>query len=236
MHVSRKKSLCSRSKRSCENRNWRPHIAGPLNQLRLNVIVAKTVADTSAHLYVLNKVQFKGTVNLKSHYENLNFNGYAKLDLQNPHIKAEWFSINNDFNKDSSVIYYNNPQNEMKRFVSTGIVFANDSSDIYTAFFTPKKSNGDRNIFLANGIVYYDKNSNTYIAGDKNKIQNDDPRGNILTYNDATGDVNAEGKMDMGLNFGFADLKAAGTITTNIAKENDYNFNLKTDFNAGAMI
>lgn len=192
---------------------------------------AKTKADTSDHLYILNKVQFKGNVNLKAPNENLNFDGYAKLDLQNPNIKAEWFSVNNDFNKDSSVIYYNNPQNEMKRFVTTGIVFASDSSELYTSFFTPKRSNGDRNIFIANGIVYYDKNSSTFIAGDKNKIQNGDSRGNVLTYNDATGDVNAEGKMDMGLNFGYADLKAAGTITTNIGKENDYNFNLTMGLN-----
>ncbi len=185
---------------------------------------AKSVID-SQKFFLIPKVYFRGEVNIKSAVEPLNFNGYARLQLSNPNIKSEWFTINNEFTRDSSLIYYKDPENTAKRDVTTGIVFANDSSDLYTSFFNAKKSSKDRNIFIANGIVFYDEQTKEFIAGDADKILNEARRGNILKYNDASGKVYAEGKMEMGLNFGLVDIQSAGYVKTDVQK-NKYDFKL----------
>ena len=186
---------------------------------------AKTVIDTAQKFQLIPKIYYRGLVNIKSTEEPLNFQGYAKLQLNNPNVKAEWFSINNNFTPDSSLIFYNDPEDLNHKPATVGIVFGADSSDLYTAFFQAKKTSKDRNLFLANGIVYYDETTKEFIAGNADKILNETTRGNVIRYNDATAKVYAEGKMDMGLNFGLVDVQAGGYINTDLIK-NEYKFTL----------
>lgn len=184
----------------------------------------KATIDTADHFLLTPKIEFKGKANVTATSEPINFDGYAKLQLKNPNVKAEWFSVTNEFTTDSTFIYYNNPQNEYKKPVTTGIVFYSDSSDLYTSFFNPKRSTKDRNVFIANGIVYYDEDEKAFIAGDYDKINNGVARGNMIKYYDATAKVYAEGSLDFGLNFGLVNVKAAGIINTDLIK-NEYNLN-----------
>ena len=186
---------------------------------------AKTVIDTSQKFQLIPKIYYSGLVNIKSTEEQLNFEGYAKLQLSNPNVRAEWFSINNNFTSDSSLIYYKDPEDLNHKPATVGIVFGADSSDLYTSFFQAKKTSKDRNLFLANGIVYYDETTKEFIAGNAEKILNEATRGNMIKYNDATAKVYAEGKMDMGLNFGLVDVQAGGYINTDLIK-NEYKFTL----------
>ena len=186
---------------------------------------AKTRIDTSLKFTVIPKVQYQGKVDITANYQPLKFDGYARLQVQNPNIRVDWFSIKNEFTPDSTLIYYTDPENMSKKPVTTGIVFYADSADLYTSFFNAKRSIKDRNIFTANGIVFYDETTKEFIAGNKSKILQDDKRGNIFKYNDVSGKVYGEGKMDFGLNFGLVDVKSAGTINTDV-KKNEYLLNL----------
>jgi len=182
-------------------------------------LYAKGVVDTSRSFYILPKIFYKGKVNITSSHEADNFKGYAKLDIKNPKVKAEWFSVNTPVSKDSNFIHYKDPENEAHRPMTAGLVFDADSSDLYTSFFNAKKSSRDRSLFATNGIVYYDDSSKAFVAGDQNKIINGAERGNILKYYDAKGKVYAEGKMDMGLNYGLVKAQMAGNVSYNVDKE-----------------
>ncbi len=179
-------------------------------------VYAKGDIDTSQKFTLLPKIYFKGKVNITSNNEPVEFKGYARLDIRNPKVKAEWFSIDNYLNKDSSFVTYSDPENEAHKPMTAGMVFDADSSDLYTSFFNAKKSSRDKNLFIANGIVFYDEKSKEFVAGDADKILNESPSGNVLRYNDATGKVNAEGKMNLGLNFGMVDIMTAGQVTTDV--------------------
>ncbi len=182
-------------------------------------LYAKGDVDTSQKLMVLPKIFYKGRVNISSAREPVEFKGYAKLDIKNPKVKAEWFSIDDYISNDSSYLAYKNPQNEAHRDMAAGLFFDADSSDLYTSFFNAKKSSRDKNLFMANGIVYYDDTAKQFIAGDPQKIINGSPRGNVLRYNDKTGKVSAEGKMDMGLNYGMVESAIAGNVSYDVNKE-----------------
>lgn len=181
---------------------------------------AKGVIDTSQKFTLIPKVFFKGKVNIVSDKEPVEFKGYSKLDIKNPKVKAEWFSMDNFLDKDSAYITYSDPESESHKPMTAGMVFDADSSDLYTSFFNAKKGSRDKNLFVANGIVYYDEKTKEFVAGDPNKILNESLRGNVLRYNDATGKVSAEGKMNLGLNFGMVDIMSAGEITTDVNKNN----------------
>ena len=170
---------------------------------------------------IVPKVQFAGQARIFGDKPNVEFDGYAKVMVQNPNVVVDWFSLKNEFSTDSQYVHYDQPLNKGARSVTTGIVFYSDSSDIYTSFFNAKRSTKDKNIFTAKGVLTYDDKTKEFIAGDWNKVVEEDKRGNILKYNDASGKVYAEGKMDMGLNFGLVDVQAAGTITTDF-KKNEY--------------
>lgn len=183
-------------------------------------VYAKGNIDSSQHFTLLPKVFYKGRVNIASDKEPVEFKGFAKLDISNPKVKAEWFSIDNYMNKDSGYIKYEDPESESHKPMTAGMVFDADSSDLYTSFFNAKKSSRDKNLFVANGIVFYDEKTKEFVAGDPNKILNEADRGNVLRYNDATGKVKAEGKMNLGLNYGMVDIASAGEITTDVNKNN----------------
>lgn len=183
-------------------------------------VYAKGVIDTSKRFMLLPKISYKGKVNIASTTEPVQFDGYAKLDITNPKVKAEWFSINNWMNKDSLYIKYEDPESESNKPMTAGMVFDADSSDLYTSFFNAKKSSRDKNLFVANGIVFYDEKAKEFIAGDPEKILNEALRGNVLRYNDATGKVKAEGQLSFGLNYGMVDVMSAGEITTDVNKNN----------------
>jgi hypothetical protein len=177
------------------------------------------ISDSPKVFYLLPRIAFKGKANISSVREPVNFKGFAKLDITNPKVKAEWFSINDYVSKDSSYIHFSDPQNETRRDVTAGLVFDADSSDLYASFFNAKKSSRDKNLFVANGIVYYDDSSKAFVAGDQNKIINEAERGNILKFYDTRGKVYAEGKMNMGLNYGLVDAQMAGSVSYDVNKE-----------------
>ncbi|MBK9730187.1 MAG: hypothetical protein IPO83_02685 [Chitinophagaceae bacterium] len=183
-------------------------------------VYAKGVVDTAQRFTLIPKVFYKGKVNIKSNDERVQFDGFAKLDISNPKVKAEWFSIDDYMNKDSAYVKYTDPENESHKPMTAGMVFDADSSDLYTSFFNAKKSSRDKNLFVANGIVFYDEKAKEFVAGDPDKILNEATRGNVLRYNDATGKVKAEGKMNLGFNFGMVDVMSAGEITTDVNKNN----------------
>jgi len=182
-------------------------------------LYAKGITDTAKKFYILPKIFYKGKVNITSAREPINFKGYAKLEVNNPKVKAEWFSINDYITKDSNYVHYKDPENEAHKDMTAGLVFDADSSDLYTSFFNAKKSSRDKSLFVANGIVYYDDSAKAFVAGDQNKIVNEAERGNVLKYYDAKGKVYAEGKMNMGLNYGLVDAQMAGNVSYDVNKE-----------------
>ena len=96
------------------------------------------IAD-SEKFTILPKVNFKGNVRLAGDKQNLHFDGFAKLQLNNPKIASSWFSVADDYNQDSTLIHFSNPIDEKKRPIGVGILLNADSLTLYPAIFSVKK-------------------------------------------------------------------------------------------------
>src|SRR5947207_4382330 len=59
---------------------------------KLHVYAKGTISDSAQTFTILPKIFYKGGVNISSAREPVEFKGYAKLDITNPKVKAEWFS------------------------------------------------------------------------------------------------------------------------------------------------
>jgi hypothetical protein len=192
---------------------------------------ARTKIDTARHFEIIPNIGYKGNMEVLSDTEGVHFNGFAHLNIQNPKVRTDWFSVNNTITRDSAYVYYKNPENEGRQPVASGIVLEADSANLYASFFSKKRSGKDKNIFLAEGIVFYDEEAKEFVAGDPRKIAEGSLKGNVLRYNDATGKARAEGAIDLGLNFGLVEVKAAGSIQSDLTKNsNVFNMNIGIRF------
>ncbi|HWB63384.1 MAG TPA: hypothetical protein VG603_07740, partial [Chitinophagales bacterium] len=87
-----------------------------------------------------------------------------------------------------------------------------------------KRSNTDLTVFKTSGIVTQLPDGE-YMFGDSLKIKQNNLRGNVIKYNDKTGFIKAEGKFDLGTNFGIIKTAAAGSAET-LLDSGKYKLNL----------
>jgi len=182
-----------------------------------------TIAD-SEKFTILPKVNYKGLVKLRGDKKELHFEGFARLQIHNPKIASTWFSVADDFNEDSSLIHFSNPIDEQKRPIGVGILLDADSSHLYPAIFSVKRNLSEHELFSATGIVKYDVPTRTYSIGDANKILKGTQRGNVMTYNEATGKVATDGTVTFGSNFGLVNVASAGKAETNVSNDSIFKF------------
>ncbi len=181
------------------------------------------IAD-SEQFRILPKINFKGNVRLAGNKQNLHFEGFAKLQINNPKIASSWFSVADDFNQDSSLIHFSNPVDEKQRPIGVGILIDADSMHLYPAIFSIKRNLSEHELFSAQGIVRYDNTTKTYSIGNENKILNGAERGNVLTYNEPTGKIITDGTVTFGNNFGLVGVASAGKIETNVTNDSVFKF------------
>jgi hypothetical protein len=181
------------------------------------------IAD-SEKFTILPKVNFKGNVRLSGSKQNLHFDGFAKLQVNNPKVAASWFSVADDFNQDSSLIHFSNPVDEKQRPIGVGILLDADSMSLYPAIFSIKRNLSEHELFSATGIVKYDDSTKTFSIGDENKILNGAERGNVLTYNLATGKVITDGIVTFGDNFGLVTVASSGKAVTTVTTDSTFKF------------
>jgi hypothetical protein len=102
---------------------------------------------------------------------------------------------------------------------------------MYTLILGSKVAKNDENVFDARGVMIHNETTGEYIFGDSGRVLGNDEFGNIMRYNDNTGAVNCDGKVNLGIDFGAVENTATGLITTNVNEDNKYNFDLSLGLN-----
>jgi hypothetical protein len=174
------------------------------------------------------KLGFKGDVHLYAPEKFLTFEGYSKVYLNNPMIETQWFSFKDLINPDSLYISIKNPKNEDERPLHVGLHFMGAAAkDIYLTFLDTKINEEQHDIFKADGLLQLDEMSGQVSIGDSRKIQEGALGGNKLELSDDAGLIYAEGKFDLGLEFGMFKMTSAGNCFHDVAEDN-FAFDLVT--------
>ncbi|MCB0733918.1 MAG: hypothetical protein H6608_00175 [Flavobacteriales bacterium] len=146
------------------------------------------------------KIGYKGSVELNSTKEFLNFNGYVKPLHSFAAYPSIWFRYHDRQDPQDIIVNTVDLRNEDRKKISVSMNYAPiDSLNLYPTFFNFKRTYSDLELTTNNGILYYDEGLDAFIAGDSMKALEGAPRGPIMTLSEQDKTITAEGK----LNFGF---------------------------------
>ncbi len=187
---------------------------------------AKTVIDEKQNFVLYPAVKFNGDVSLLSVNPLLNFKGFAKIDFKYPKVTTSDFSINQDVDPGVLQLKYDTVKNSDGNAVVTGIHLnpTEGAAQMYSTIMAPKQDNSDITLFKSTGIVAHSK-TGEYMFGNEKKIKDNVWRGNLIKYDDAKGIIKAEGRMNLGGNFGLIKTKAAGSADV-MLDSSKYKFNV----------
>jgi hypothetical protein len=182
-----------------------------------HIIVATGVIPESQQFVFDPMLSYYGTVYLESNRKKLSFDGFAHLNLKQAKARTDWWSFKDVVGMDTLLFHVKDPENTVGSPVLAGFFLnSNDTTGMYTSIMAPKLNSRDNPVFVADGIVRYDVESGRIEIGSEEKINGQAVTGNVLKYNDGTGDVYGEGIINPGFDFGAIDWKAAGNLHNNL--------------------
>lgn len=164
-----------------------------------------------------HKTTFKGKISLFSNTKNLQFEGFARLDLENLPDK-QWFSLNCYADKSDLAILYKTPKNEGGEPLETGIFISKENSAAYPRAMMPLFFRRDRAIMNVKGLLKYNPKTDELICGDSAKILHGAAQGDKFVFSNKNGFVNAEGKLNLGSGLKYVTTLSAGKAKTNFLK------------------
>ncbi|HPQ08007.1 MAG TPA: hypothetical protein PK995_02145 [Bacteroidia bacterium] len=162
---------------------------------------------------------FAGTAKLSASNKFLRFEGGTKIEHPCAKIKKAYLKFEGDI--DPTDIQIPVPPDSKDMFgnpVVNAIMYAQDTTAVYSGFVSPKYRKNDKTIVASSGFLTFDKDLGEYQISSKEKLTEFNLPGNYLSLNVNTCEVYGEGKMDMALDLGQVKMNFAGNakhITAN---------------------
>ncbi len=169
---------------------------------------------TEADSFLIDqKTSFYGTISLASEDINLDFDGYGRLEV--PKLPNRyWFRVRSKADKNNLAIKFDEPKTYDGTPLSTGLFLSREMAIMYPSVMMPLYFRKDRPVFPVSGVFVYDKKEDQFHFGDSTKVLHNDYRGNVLTLDNKSGRVTAEGTFNLGEGLQFVGIDAVGTATT----------------------
>ncbi|MBK7873314.1 MAG: hypothetical protein IPJ74_22905 [Saprospiraceae bacterium] len=177
--------------------------------------VTRAVGDvkSEAGFYIDHKTEFYGTISLSAETKNLSFDGFARLNADKLPGKY-WFTIKSEGDKQDLAIRYNTPKSEEGEPLETGLFLSKETARMYSRVMMPLHFRKDREIFPAKGVFKYLENKDHFIFGDSSKVLVNELKGNLFTFKNNDGTLEAEGKFNLGSGLKYVKIDAAGFAKT----------------------
>ena len=190
---------------------------GKINE-RPVITTAKGQVTPEDNFYIDYKTEFQGTITLSADSKNLLFDGFARLDADRLPNRY-WFSIHSRGDKKDLAIEFDVPKSIDGAPLQTGLYLSKETAQIYPSVMMPLKLRKDREIISAKGVFQYDELSDQFIFGDSSKVILNEDVGNLLIFKNSSGDVEAEGRFNLGSGMSqYVQIQAAGTAKTTFSE------------------
>lgn len=174
---------------------------------------ARGTIDEEKNFTLSPYFRYKGKVSLSAPREFLLFDGGAQLVHQCNRIPLNYFAFKSEINP--LEIYIPVPE-KMKGLdggeVNAGIFMTKDSTHLYSAFLTKPEGRNDIANLPVSGFLMFDSQAREYVIAGKEKLQNQNLPGNIIRFKVDKCEVEAEGKIDLGIYAGQVKMESAGSV------------------------
>ncbi len=161
--------------------------------------LGKARVEKSEDFYMSPYFAYFGNVGLEADRKALAFRGETHIDANCPSISTDWFAFESILDPDNIVI--NLPEvdpDDKTKTLANGVYLASDSIASYAAFLSKNVSPADKQMFFANGKLFFDEEIGGYVITTAERMKNENARGNYLTLNTIECTLYGEGEMSIG--------------------------------------
>jgi len=156
---------------------------------------AKADIKETENLILSPRIQYKGDINLIAYQPSLQLEGFVKPVIKfRKDFQSSWIVYKDTPGETVGVKIDKNLRNEHDMPLSVGLHF-NESRGMYMSFLSPKESDGDQDIYLAQGTMNYDEDSKAFKVAPPAGPDGLVDEGNTLKFDDKTGIASFSGPM-----------------------------------------
>ena len=160
---------------------------------------------------------FYGNVGLLASRKELDFHGYTHIEASCPSVSTDWFGFHSII--DPQKILIDLPEidpNDKTKKLANGIYLNADTIGGYAAFLSTNVSPADKQMFFANGKLFYDESIGSYVIANEERINDENAQGNYLAFNNIECTMYGEGDMSLGDGKSQMEVQSWGSITYNL--------------------
>lgn len=166
--------------------------------------------------YITSRILYKGLVTMYATREDLELDGFIRLDLSTRTDYNNWIPYKSD-KGDSVVLAIDSETTIGTDKITSGLHFVPSTNEFYTTFLSTKKNPQDLDVFLANGTLDYNPSINEFKISPDSRRSGETFTGNRLIFDDSKGNIFVEGKfklLDENLSQ-YAQMAGSGRINVN---------------------
>ncbi len=161
--------------------------------------------------------RYQGKMRLSSDDDFAEFDGAAQIVEECETLSPAWFTFKSVVDPQNVKLAVGEaPVNINNSKIFNGLFLTNDSSHIYPAFFSMRRTYSDHQLIKASGVLTYDKDSMVYFIASEEKLKNRDTTGNLIAFNRDKCLLSGEGRIALGIDLGRVKTDAVGRITHNL--------------------
>lgn len=176
--------------------------------------VGRTKISKDDYFYMSPHFGYYGNVRLRADRKELFFQGYTHIEADCDAISTNWFQFESLIDPNNILIELPDVDSEDKtKLLANGIYLNSDTISGYAAFLSQEVRAVDKQMFFANGVLFYDEDLTSYVITEREKIENPDLPINILRFNNLNCTMEGEGAMSLGDGKSQLNINSYGIIT-----------------------
>jgi hypothetical protein len=201
---------------------------GKLQKISFSSIQQDTSGNTVAsgeiseaqNFKLSQEFEFKGQASLFAPRKTLKFDGGVKIVHPCKGLERSWLKFKAEIDPENISIpvdsFPKTPDNEK---ILAGLVLVKDSTHVYPSFLTKKRKSADQEIISSRGFLRFDKVSQEFRITSKARYDDPSLADDYVAMKQENCDLNAEGKLNLGLDLGQVKLFTAGRASHSIVTD-----------------
>ncbi len=183
--------------------------------------IGKANVSQEEGFYMSPYFAYYGRINLRADRLELEFKGYTHIETQCPSVETDWFAFHSIVDPNSIVIDLPeiDPEDRTKN-LNNGVYLAADTVGGYAAFLSKRISPADKEMFWANGKLFFDELIGSYVITSEERLNDSKAKGNYLAFNSTLCTMTGKGAMSLGDGRSQMEINSFGVINYNLENDN----------------
>ncbi len=166
-----------------------------LKEKQFQTVSGGTIPDEKP-IKIASGVLYRGGTFMYANKPVLEFKGEIKLDLKN-NKNTDWMKYETKGDDKELVIDVRDAKDRDGYPLVTGLFIDENTSELYSAFVGLKRSENDKEVLGATGMLNFLDITKEFKIGPQDKIDGKTYEGNVFVYNDSMNSVSYEGKLKL---------------------------------------